>query len=297
MDFNLDFKVKEVLKHRPSQVMDWGVSAVHAPDIWSETKGEGVKIAILDTGVDYTHEDLVENIKDGINLTGGDARDYMDRQGHGSHVAGIIAASDNEVGVVGVAPKAELYIAKTLGDNGEGSIQAIIEGIAYAIHNKVDIISMSLGTASNPGRELHRAIQYAHSQGITIVAASGNESTQCGYPAAYPEVIAVGAVGQGLQVANFSNYGKELFVSAPGVDIYSTYMNNSYARLSGTSMATPIVSGVIALYIAYCRKHFLPVTPESIMQMIATRSDDLGAEGKDFYYGNGLIDAGKLVRV
>lgn len=280
----------------PHQVMDWGVSVVKAPEVWKKAKGEGVKVAILDTGIDVTHPDLIPNIKDGINFTSNDYRDYVDRQGHGTHVAGIIAGCDNNIGIVGVAPQAELYIAKILGDDGSGSIEAIIQGIAYAVHNKVDIISMSLGCEQDPGPRLHQAIKYAHDHGIIIVGATGNEAHHCDWPAVYDEVISVGAVSKNKKVASFSNYGSQVDVVAPGVDILSTYPLQSYATLSGTSMATPIVSGVIALYVSYCKKQGIPVSPQGVLEMLSRRSQDLGIHGRDNYYGNGLVDADKLVQ-
>ena len=290
-----DFQVKEIVAERPGQVIDWGVQMVNAPKVWQHTKGEGVKIAILDTGVDTTHPDLVENIKAGMNFTGGDPNDFMDRQGHGTHVAGIIAGVDNNQGVVGVAPKAELYIAKVLGDDGGGDIRGIAEGIMWAVMNKVDIISMSLGCEADPGPMLYNAIKYAYDQGITIVVASGNESHYVGWPAAYDEVIAVGAVDDLRHVASFSNFGIQLDVAAPGVEILSTYPTGVYARLSGTSMATPVVSGVLALAIAQLRKNGSVPTPLSVMELLSAHAVDYGQAGRDDYYGEGIIDAERLV--
>lgn len=295
MEFRIDSEVLHVQNVAPAQVIDWGVSVVQAPQVWSVTRGEGVKVAILDTGIDYNHPDLKDNIVVGQNFTTSNVNDYMDRQGHGSHCAGIIAAMDNNFGVVGVAPKASLYIGKVLGDNGSGGIDAIIKGIDWAIAEKVDIISMSLGCSQDPGDVFHQAFQRAHAAGITVVVASGNENTQTGWPAAYPEVISVAAVDQTFGRANFSNFGK-VEVAAPGVDILSTYMNGQYAKLSGTSMATPMVAGVIALIISYCRKMGVQVTPDKILQMIAERSIDMGADGKDALFGNGLINVMRLLK-
>lgn len=290
-----DFQVKEIVTERPGQVVDWGVNMVNAPKLWQKTRGEGIKIAILDTGVDITHPDLIPNIKSGLNFTGGDPNDFMDRQGHGSHVAGIIAGCDNSQGIVGVAPLAELYIAKVLGDNGSGTIEGICEGIMWATLNKVDIISMSLGCEADPGVLLHRAIKYAYDQGITIVVASGNESHFVGWPAVYDETIAVGAIDDRRSIANFSNFGAQLDVVAPGVSILSTYPERKYARLSGTSMATPIVSGTIALVMSHLRKQGVQTTPTSIMELLSAQATDSGEVGRDDYFGNGIIDAEKLI--
>lgn len=296
MKFSIESEVLQILSKAPNQMIDWGVSLVQAPQVWSLTKGEGVKIAILDTGVDPNHPDLKDNIKKGKNFTTTNTSDFVDRQGHGSHCAGIIAAIDNSIGVVGVAPKSELYIGKVLGDDGSGSIQPIIEGINWAIAEQVDIISMSLGCSIDPGQSFHDAIKKAHEAGIVIVAATGNENTHVGWPAAYEETIAVGAVNQSLEHATFSNFGSEVDVSAPGVDIYSTYKNGSYAKLSGTSMATPMTAGVIALVLSYLKKIGRAATPDQIMKLVQERSVDLGATGDDDSFGNGLINVFKLIK-
>jgi subtilisin len=277
------------------QTIDWGVNVVQAPMLWGTTKGEGLKVAILDTGIDRSHPDLVANLKGGANFSSSDRGDYEDRQGHGTHCAGIIGASDNGIGVVGVAPAVELYAVKVMGDNGSGGMQAIADGLDWCIANGIDIASMSLGTSGDPGPILHDAIKRARQAGIILVAASGNEHTHCGWPAAYDEVIAVGAVDAGFDKADFSNFGSEVDVAAPGVQIYSTYKNQSYAKLSGTSMATPMVAGCVAIIQSLCRKMGQKATPEIIMQMLTAKSVDLGADGKDTEYGAGLINLYKLL--
>ena len=296
MEFKIQSEVLEVLSTSPKQVIDWGVSLVQAPQMWSMSKGEGVKVAVLDTGVDKNHPDLYPNIKKGMNFTSSNTSDFGDRQGHGTHCAGIIAACDNLVGVVGVAPRAQLYIGKVLGDNGQGGIPAIVKGIDWAISEKVDVISMSLGTSADPGPALHDAIKRAHAAGIVIVAATGNENTHVGWPAVYDEVIAVAAVDQTFGRADFSNFGDETDVAAPGVDILSTYPTNAYAKLSGTSMATPMVAGVAALVIAFCRKMGVVATPDKIVQMIGERSVDMGDAGRDDMFGNGLINVFRMIK-
>lgn len=296
MEFRIESEVLNVQSTTAGQIIDWGVSLVQAPQLWQVTKGEGVKVLVLDTGIDPRHPDLMPNFKMGYNFTTGNANDYIDRQGHGSHCCGIIAAADNGFGVIGVAPKAELYMGKVLGDNGQGGFDAIIKGIHWGIQEKVDIISMSLGCSVDPGPALHDAIKQAHAAGIIIVAASGNENTGCGWPAAYDECIAVGAVDQALDRAFFSNFGKEVDVAAPGVDILSTYKDGQYAKLSGTSMATPMVAGVLALIVSFCKKNGMKVTPDAALNMIAQRSVDLGQDGRDDMFGNGLINVYKLVK-
>lgn len=295
MNFSVANYNAEIVPERPSQVVDWGVLTLKAQGVWGKTQGENVKIAILDTGADITHPDLVQNIKGYMNLTGGEITDVRDTVGHGTHVAGIIGAANNQIGVVGIAPNAELHIVKVLGEDGEGSINSIIQGIAYAIENRVDIISMSLGCTQDPGSMLHQAIKFASDQGIIIVAAAGNEAGAINWPAVYDEVISVGAIDSKLHAADFSNHGK-VDIVAPGVDILSTYPVNRYARLSGTSMATPMVTGLLALYLSHCKKNNIPYSKESIVELFQIDSQDLGNKGKDEYYGYGLFDITKAIK-
>lgn len=295
MEFRIQSEVLEIKQSAPHQVIDWGVSLVQSPQMWALTRGGGIKIAIMDTGVDFEHPDLAPNFVKGVNFTTSDANDHMDRQGHGSHCAGVAAGCDNDFGVVGVAPAASLYSIKVLGDNGSGSIQAIIKGIDWAIAEGIDILSMSLGASQDPGAPLHDAIKRARAAGIILIAASGNENTHIGWPAAYDEVISVGAIDQGFNRASFSNFGDSLDVVAPGVDILSTYPGNRYARLSGTSMATPIVTGIVALVQAYARKSGFKATPDKIVELIAQGSVDMGETGHDDKFGNGLVNVYRLL--
>ena len=278
-------------------------STLKVYDIWKETKGEGVNVAVLDTGV-IGHPDLKENIKGGVNFSSDDRNDYQDRVGHGTHVAGIVAAVDNAFGVIGVAPKANLYAVKVLGDSGSGSFEMIAKGIDWAIENKMDILSMSLGS-NYPSEVLHDALKRAYQKNITLVAAAGNDGdtypdNDIDYPARYPEVIAVGSVNKYLKRSWFSSDGTELDVMAPGQDIYSTYLNNEYSILSGTSMAAPFVTGVLALLISKHRNHQgnqTPIdTPDRIREHLIRTADDAGEIGKDNFYGYGIVSPEKLLR-
>jgi len=276
-------------------IIDWGIEAAHAPCVWDKTTGQGIKVAILDTGIDRDHPDLLPNLKAYADFT---RSPYgpEDKQGHGTHVAGIIAAADNGEGVIGIAPNAELYAAKVLGDRGTGSFQAIIDGIRWAINLGVDVINMSLGCAAEPPQEMHEAIKDAAAAGIIIVAATGNENTGVGWPAMYDEVIAVSAMTPGKERANFSNYGIKNEIMAPGVDILSTYKDGGYAKLSGTSMATPIIAGCAALYLGFCKANGLPrPTLEELHAKLAVSCEDLATPGRDAYTGDGLIDLHKLI--
>ena len=285
------------------QVMDWGVKTLRVYEVWQQSQGEDVKIAVLDTGVSK-HPDLANNVKGGINFSSSLADDYEDRVGHGTHVAGIIAAINNNIGVVGVAPKAQIYAIKVLGDSGAGSYDMVAQGISWAIENQMDIISMSLGS-NTPSTVIHEVIKQAYDNNITIIAAAGNDGDDypdddIDYPARYPEVIAVGAVNKYLERSWFSGDGKELDIMAPGQEINSTYLNQGYAILSGTSMAAPFITGVVALLIAKHRKtdhNATPIdTPERVREHLLRTADDAGEIGRDNFYGYGIVSPKKLLQ-
>ena len=229
------------------QVIPWGVERVGAAKVWPQTKGERVRVAVLDSGIDLGHPDLANNIKGGINILN-PAQGPMDENGHGTHVAGTIAAEDNNSGVVGIAPMTELYGVKILNRDGEGTLAGIIKGLQWCIANRMSVANLSVGT-NKSSTALRMAVQRAYHAGLVIVSAAGNEGTanSITYPAAYPEVVTVGAIDQQYQLASFSSWGPELTVVAPGSGIYSTYLDGSYVRLSGTSMAAPHVTGLTAL--------------------------------------------------
>ena len=228
-----------------------GINMIHAPEQWAKgNEGEGIVIAIIDTGVDYNHPDLKDNIIGGKDFTG--KGDFMDGNGHGTHVAGTICATNSGSGIVGVAPKAKILALKALDDEGSGSFTWITFAIQYATEQKVNVISMSLGGEVDYP-PMHEAIKEAKKAGIIVVCAAGNEgdgntnTEEFSFPGAYPEVIEVGAVDFQKNLAPFSNTNHEVDILAPGVQILSTYPGGGYAKLSGTSMATPHVAGAVAL--------------------------------------------------
>ncbi|MCM3387732.1 S8 family peptidase [Ureibacillus chungkukjangi] len=265
----IPFTVESVVEN--TNEIPKGVDLVEAASIWEDSnQGEGIVIAVIDTGIDTDHPDLKDQIIDGRNFTSdydGDPNIFEDNNGHGTHVSGTIAASLDNEGVVGVAPKAKILSLKALTGEGAGNYDWIINAINYAIEwrgpeqERVRVISMSLGGPEDVP-EMHEAIQKAVSQDISVVVAAGNEGDnsedtfEYAYPGKYNEVIQVGAVDNNLALAPFTNTNEEIDLVAPGVEVMSTYLGNKYASLSGTSMATPHIAGAVALLIILSEKEF-----------------------------------------
>ncbi|MDP2916967.1 MAG: S8 family peptidase [Dehalococcoidia bacterium] len=274
----------------------WGVDKIDAEKAWAGGQtGAGVKVAIIDTGIDYTHPDLNGNYVAGYDWVNDD-NNPMDDNGHGTHVAGIVAAERDGAGVVGVAPGAKLYGLKVLSASGSGYWSDVIGALQWSVTNGVQVANMSLGANTAP-KAMQTACDNAYAAGVLLVAAAGNSGSGAVlYPAKYSSVIAVSATDQNNNRAYFSNFGSQVELAAPGVNVYSTYPVSlgSYATLSGTSMATPHVSGSAALVFASGRatntdgKYGIANEVRKILQQTA---DDLGAAGKDKYYGYGLVDA------
>jgi minor extracellular protease Epr len=278
----------QIVELKPEK-MDWGITATNTSVAWnSDFKGNGIKIAVLDSGVDLNHED--------VNVAGGTSfvaytTSYQDDNGHGTHVTGIIGAKHNDIGVAGVAPNAELYAIKVLNSEGLGYISDIAAGINWAIINHIDIINLSIGTQKESSI-LKSLIQKAFTNNIIVVAAAGNDGAEAtqdtiDYPARYEETVAVGAVDTNHNHPTFSSTGPALDLVAPGVNIISTYSNNKYVSMDGTSMAVPYVSGILALWIEANPTR----SPSSIRDQILSSSLDLGIAGKDPVFGHGLIQA------
>lgn len=285
---------------------DWGITKigadlVHPTNKGSRTIGEtniGIKVAVIDTGINRLHVDLVNNYVSGWDFVNKDS-DPNDDNGHGTHCSGIIAAELNGKAVVGVAPEADLYAYKVLDSRGSGTISNIIAGIQRAVQDDVQVISMSLGSSSY-SQSLYDACFVAKSSNIVVVAAAGNSgNTATGstvnYPAKFDCVIAVGATNINDYLATFSSTGPEVDVVAPGVNILSDIkdvtpydgLNQDTGTMSGTSMACPHVAGTAALMLAANPT----LTPNKIQTILQTTAVDNGATGKDNYYGYGRINA------
>lgn len=286
-------KSRSQTNNQPPQVVPWGINRVNAPQVWSATAADPIKVAVVDTGIDLKHPDLINNIKGGYNAIN-PLKSANDDNGHGTHVAGIIAATDNAIGVVGVGPKIDLYAVKVLNAAGSGYLSDIIEGLDWAITNGIQVVNMSLGTSSDI-QSFHDAVIRTNQAGITQVAAAGNSGGAVNYPAAYPETIAVSATDSSDNIASWSSRGPEVDLAAPGVNIYSTYKGQTYKTLSGTSMASPHAAGAAALVLSVPAKCDFNLdgkcSPVEVQQRMEATAADLGDYGKDVLYGAGLVNA------
>jgi subtilisin family serine protease/5-hydroxyisourate hydrolase-like protein (transthyretin family) len=276
----------------------WGVKRIGAGFVHdSGNKGAGVNVAIIDTGIDYTHSDLNANYVGGYDFVNGDD-DPMDDDtayGHGTHVAGIVAAEDNGEGVVGVAPEASLYALKALNSEGVGYVSDVVLAIQWATdpngngyaEDRLDIINMSLGGRKNIFLEW--ACNLAYLDGLLLVAAAGNGGAVI-YPAAYSSVVAVSATDEEDNLAYFSSTGSQVEFAAPGNNIYSTYLNNGYKTLSGTSMSSPHVAGTAALVWAAngCSN-------DAVRTQLQSTAEDIGLSTRE--QGYGLVDAAEAAGV
>lgn len=300
----IPFTVKSV--QTETNEIPYGVNQINAPEIWSRgEKGKGTVVCILDTGIDKTHPDLADRIIGGRNFTNeGSKTDFTDRNGHGTHVAGTIAATENGSGVVGVSPETKLLICKVLNAEGSGDYQGITDAIRWATKwrgpngEKVRVMNMSLGGPSHDPKQ-YKAILDACAAGILVVVASGNEgdadedTLEFGYPALYNECVTVAACDEKKELASFSNNSRQVDVIAAGVDVLSTYPTGRYAVLSGTSMATPHVTGAVSLIINLGEKYFgRTLTESEIYALLVQCCCGLGYKATS--EGHGLINLSEV---
>lgn len=287
----------ERVPNDPSYSKQWGLSQVNAPQAWGRSTGAGIVIAVIDTGVDLNHPDLAGKILPGRDVVNGD-NDPQDDVGHGTHVAGIAAAmTDNGAGVAGMGWDTLILPVKVLASDGFGTDVDAAQGIVWAVDNGANIVNMSLG-GEDYSAALRTATDYAFAHGALVVSSAGNcgdpnDYGQCTrhnpiiYPAANPNVLAVGATTSSDERASFSEYGGFVDVTAPGVSIYSTFWNDMYRYLSGTSMASPLVAGLAAL--VWARDPAL--SNAQVADTIMSTAVDLGLAGRDDEYGYGRVNA------
>jgi subtilisin family serine protease len=270
----------------------WGVDHVLHGSIFPQNKGRGVKIAVLDTGVDQDHPALrvAGNVTFVPGTSNGD-----DDNGHGTMVAGIIGAADNVSGIAGVAPEASIYSVKVIGKNGIGDTDAVVKGIEWCIDNNMQIMNLSFGDAHQLPSSVVEALDRAYNAGILIVAGAGNDgesdkNDSIWYPAHYESVIAVGSISRDDIRMSFSGIGSKLELMAPGSDILSCNNQGTYSLADGSSFSAPFVSGVAALVISAGVDN-----NRQVRQILGNSAKDLGIPGKDSQYGYGLVDARKAL--
>lgn len=272
--------------HVDAQTVPWGITRARAVLAHARGfRGAGVRVGVLDTGIAYNHFDLAANYAGGTNIVAG-TDDPMDDHGHGTHVAGIIAAVDNSLGVIGVAPACRLYGIKVLGATGTGTFADVISGIDWAVDNGMQVINLSLSSSAG-STAMQTACDNAAAAGVVICAAAGNNGGPVGYPAAYASCIAVSATDQNDALYTLSNRGAAIDVAAPGVGVYSTWLGSGYSTMDGTSMAAPHVAGVCALILS----SGIATTAAGVKERLFATCADIGAAGLDTSFGRGLVDA------
>lgn len=281
----------------------WGVKRIGAGTVHaSVNKGTGVRVAVIDSGVDYTHPDLLGRVAGGYDFVNGDT-DPMDDNGHGTHVAGTVAALDDDIGVVGVGPEVSIYALKVLNSNGSGYWSDIIAALDWAVLNGVQVTNNSYGSGQNPGGVVEAAFNSAEAAGLFHAAAAGNsgncggKGNNVGYPARYASVVAVAATNKDDTRPCFSSTGDSVELAAPGVSINSTKLGGGYIEFNGTSMASPHVAGTAALVIAagIADVNGNGRVNDEVRTTLNATAEDLGVAGKDIWYGYGLVNAALAV--
>ena len=302
------FQVEQLFKTL-SQSYDWGIEQLKIRELWNKTKGEGITIAVLDTGCPATktdkgvvniHPDLRHNILLDKCESMVPDEDIYDYQGHSTAVCGVIAAEDNELGFVGYAPKAKIITYKVLNKNGSGSLRWIEAALKRCVETKPDIVSMSLGSIVETAT-LHTMVKKLDSMGIPVICAAGNggEWEGVNYPAKYDEAFAIGAYDKNMDIADFSAIGDELDFAFPGVDIETTWLNYGYTKISGTSFACPACTGLVALILSE-EKQKPDYTPKqntiwiyNKLKEFATNPQKINTQTDK--WGWGYIDVQKLI--
>ncbi|MFH5798716.1 S8 family peptidase [Haladaptatus sp. CMAA 1911] len=286
---NIRYVEENGTMHALAEDLPWGIDRVDAEVAHSNGYlGAGADVAIIDTGIDSDHPDLQDYLGAGayaVSCSSGECQQgWDDDNGHGTHCAGIAAANDNAQGVVGVGPNITLHAVKVLNSQGGGSMSDIAAGVEYVADQGWDVGSMSLG-GSTGSATLRDACQYAVNNGVFVVAAAGNSGpcTDCvGYPAAYPEVMAVGSTNSSDGLSYFSSTGPEVEIAAPGSSIYSTYPDEAYDTHSGTSMACPHVAGAAGQLMAQGYSN------SGARSQLTNTAEDIGLASNES--GSGLLD-------
>ena len=282
----------ETIPNDPSFPDQYALTAIRAPQGWDISTGSSsITIAVLDSGADMNHPELAGRIIQGFDFVNNDNLP-QDDYGHGTHVAGIAAASaNNGIGIAGVSWGAMIMPVKVLNSSGGGRFSDVAAGIVWATDHGAQIINMSLG-GSNFSQTLEDAVNYSTARGTLLLAASGNSNTNMVlYPARFPQVMAVAATDASNQRASFSNYGPEVEIAAPGAGILSLWTGGGYNTISGTSMATPYVSGLAAILFGYANNASV------VRDQLKQSALDVAPAGFDIYTGAGLIQMDAALRL
>jgi len=283
---NPAYHVLRIQSEAPPEI-PYGIQMVGAPLEWVETKGAGIKVAVIDTG-SPNHPDI--KVTNAISFVGGSP---LDERGHGTHVSSTIAANGK---IKGVAPEVELYVLKVAKTSGGLDSAAIAKALYWCRDNGMDVVNMSLGGPA-PDSGIAAACKACYDAGIVLVASAGNYGRDYGvlYPAKLPEVIATAAVDVNKQVADFSAYGMELDVAAAGVEVWGCWLNNQYCFLQGTSMASPHIAGAAALIQAKGKiREGKKYSPGEVLKFLRLYAEDLGEKGNDERYGCGVFSFGRI---
>lgn len=281
-------EVISVQSQAPPEI-PYGVEMVGAPLQWGETTGEGIKVAVLDTGKP-NHPDI--KVAGAVSFVDAPVDDVS---GHATHVAGIIAANGK---IKGVAPGVELYCLKVATSGGSISKEAIVRALRWCRENRIDVVNMSFGGPS-PDAAVEAELKACYEAGIVLVASAGNFGVEYGviYPARYGTVIAVAAVDSEKQHTGWSSIGKEVEVAAAGAQVWSTWLNGQYALLEGTSMAAPHITGAVALIQAKAKLRFgRKLSPDQVRLLLQAYAEDVGAKGPDEKCGFGVFSFGPSYR-
>ena len=284
---------QNVIPNDPGWPAQWGPPAIRAPQGWELGRGSAnITIAILDSGVDLAHPDLVSKLVGGYDFVNGDA-DPQDDFGHGTRVAGVAAAAtNNHIGIAGISWGARLMPVKVLNSSGGGTIANVAAGVRWATDHGAQVINLSLGGPAPASNTLKDAVDYAVGKGVTLVAAAGNTSGAVLYPAAYDGVIAVAAADRNLNHPAFSACGPQVDLAAPGVGIYTLELGGDTVSVTGTSMSAPFVAGAVAILLGMPGNN----APSLVEHELKTTARDLGNPGWDSCNGYGLIQLDAAMR-
>lgn len=277
-----------------SEIVDWGLIDFATEILWQKNKGENINVMVCDTGY-ADHEDLKDNIIYDKAISFIANEDYVDHQGHGTAVAGVIAAKDSGYGTVGVAPHSKIIPVKVLSNQGFVNGNSLEDGLEYALKIKPDIINMSLGGQYPQSELFHNLLKELYHLNIPVICAMGNfgKNYSC-YPAEYPETIGVTSYDKNRNISNFSSYSQDADFALPGEELLTTSLKNRYAIVKGTSFSAPFLSGIIAIILSEAKKKNINYTICQLKELLIKSCKDYGDQGKDNAFGYGIINIALL---